>query len=246
MIGERTKLMELGATNPTGSEGIIYVRGVYLESKVLEKKKIDTTPVLEKMKLRAQLARAEFVIFPCIFKIRLRCWREKKISFIPPVIDYDILPFKIRDLTLHVWGLWLEGNIVNNFSNKSQEGQKVTTENGKEIEREKVEGSADLIGEFLQKMRSIDLNKSMDEIRDKIDKNRPLTAIDIASHFEVKGWGDVLWSLINLLITGKVKTYDGFDITVKYPWLGEERINSKHIDQTIELPLEGNIRWVWS
>jgi len=216
-------------------EGVIRVERVSLEPEVISKRVVDTTPLLEKFRL----FKPEFVIIPCLnFGVRLRCRRITR--YIPPIIDFDMTPLKITNLKFHVWGLWLEGEVVSRFDNRSEEGQKCVDE-----ECEPVSGSADLLGEFYHLMKSLDLDKVLDEMRDTIRRTFPKTWIDIETRFEVRGWGEVIWDLINLLVTGKIRTYDGIDVTVKYIWRDETRTVKKHFDIEVWLPVEGDISWEW-
>ena len=239
MVNAEEKLRELGAV-----AGVIPVKPTVESARVLRRRTYSPTPLRTRLEKLGR-GRAEImglpVIFPCRDRIRLRCRiQAPETRWVPPLIDYDMLPVKIRNLTLHVWGLWLEGDIISDFENRSKEGEKCVGE-----DCEPVSGSADLLGEFYHLWRSTELAKTLDEMRDMISRTRPLTVTDVSTHFEVRGWGEVIWDLIHLLLTGRIETYDGYDVTVSYTWLGEERTVKRHFDLTVDLPVEGDIRYVW-
>ena len=76
-------------------------------------------------------------------------------------------------------------------------------------------------------------------------KVKPGKRVELSASFETSGLLDVIWTLLQIFLRGRVTTRDGYDVTVTYYWKGQQQSISRHIDARVVLPVEGDVRWSW-
>jgi len=253
----REKLKELGATNPEGTSGIIPVNPpATYEPEVLEYRAVDTTPLRVKMRMkyidplirRAMIA-AEKGLIRTQWILRKTCTMYKD-----PVINFELIPIKVKNITCHVFSLKLSGDVVLRFTNKSKEGEEGTTVTWRwracptdpdAYSWHVVEGSADLAPSWSHSFVEDSTSTVLGRISKALDKVYRGSSVEVTGYWETGSLGDLLWNIVSILISGKITTRNGFDVTLKYYWLGKTQTISRHIDAKVVLPVEGNIRWSW-
>ena len=257
----RRRLREFGATNVEGTEGIIPVAPGPTEPEILEYAVRDTTPLrvkIRRLRVDPWVRRAELVWATKFYRTQGLLGLLKKLctSYKNPKISFEVRPRKVRNVVFHVFSLKFDGDVVCEFVNRSEEGeegscavwiwQHCPPEGSPEYtDWKKVAGSADLVPSwahnFVEDKTSALLGK-IDKALGKVYKGR---SVEVTGAWKTKGLWDLAWTILSILVRGSVITRNGFDVTVKYTWLGKTQTISRHIDAKVELPIEGNIRWSW-
>jgi len=253
----RQKLRELGATNPEGTSGIIPVSPPkILEPQILEYKVRDTTPIGIKVRrtvvdprMRKMAIMLETKFYRTQGLLRKLCTMYKD-----PTIDFELVPVKVRNITFHAFSLKLTGDVVLRFTNKSKEGEEGTLYTWRwrscptdpdAYNWKVVEGSADLTPSWNHDFVEDSTGALLSRLNMKLSKVSKGHYVEPTGYWETKGLGDLVWSILSILITGKVATRNGFDVTINYYWLGKTQTINRHIDAKVVLPVEGNIGWSW-
>jgi len=228
-------------------EGRLRVTQTSKKAKVLSVESQVTTPVIPQLGLDLFNMVTDIVPQLGIPFLQKTCSKYRN-----PKILYTISPIRLVNVKYHVWSLYLEGDIENKLSNKSKEGEEGITERWffescpdeeDEYDWEVIEGSADLESSFIHEIVESKTDEVLDEITDKISAKMK-EAISAKAHWKTKGLGDLIFTIVKILMTGGVVTENGYDITVTYEFRGS-RSESKHIDMKVWIPVKGYIQLVW-
>jgi len=228
-------------------KGVLRVTRTSKMAKVLSVESRVTTPIIPQLGLDLFNTLTDIVPQLGIPFLQKTCTKHRD-----PKILYTISPIRLVNVKYHVWSLYLEGDIENKLSNKSKEGEEGVTErwffescpdDEGEYDWEVIEGSADLESSFVHEIVESKTDEVLDEISDKISAKMN-EAISAKAHWKTKGLGDLIFTIVKILMTGGVVTENGYDITVTYEFRGS-RSESKHIDMKVWIPVKGYIRLVW-
>jgi len=182
------------------------------------------------------------MFLPCIFGFEPWCWVRK---YKDPVIDFAINAIKMRDVDVYLLRGRITGKIDTKFENMSKEGEtwEENVKTGEQRNRENVDGSADLDGEFDEEIFMRKISETLAKIEDRfIKKTEPDVKIKITSDFEKKGYINMIKSILDILLTGSMYIDDKIKVTVEWSWLGEKKSKSKDISIRAYLPVE-NVNW---
>jgi len=182
-----------------------------------------------------------FIPWLCLFGFEPWCWVRK---YKEPVINFDIHAIQARDVHVHLLNGYITGVIDTLFHNMSEEG-KTWLENiktGEKREERPIEGSADLLGDFVETIIIKKINEVLADIRNRIDKTSPKVQVTIDSNFERRGYVDMIKNIFNILIAGKVRVDDDIEVTVTYNWLGETISKTYNVHVEADLPVE-DVHW---
>jgi len=178
---------------------------------------------------------------PCLFGFEPWCWVRK---YKEPVIDFVIHAIAVDDVHVYLLTGRITGRIITEFFNKSKEGEtwEENVKTGEVRNRKKVKGSADLWGNFFERIILRKIREKLAEIRNVIRKTRPNVKIQIESNFEKRGYLEMIKTILNLLLTGSIYVDDKIRVRVSCVWLGEERVIEREIRVRAYLPVE-NVHW---
>jgi len=251
------ELKKYNAIEIEDGKGYIPVVSRITEPKILEYKIIETTPVLRKFKQERVQKFVDSKIKSQRIIFEQGLFRKMCTKYIDPKIIFQLFPYKLRNVTLHWWGLYFEGDIVNRFINKGEDGQKGTAVQWRwracpsdysSYSWEVIEDSADILSNWIHKLTEDNtgetlIGKLSQSITNKLPNGR---YVDISAHWKTDEWSSsIFWQVVRYLTTGTLSTTSGFDVTVKYNWLGKTVTKSYHVNARIALPVEGNINWDW-
>lgn len=178
---------------------------------------------------------------PCLFGFEPWCWVRK---YKEPVIDFITNAIAVDDVHVYLLSGRITGKIITEFFNKSEEGEtwEENVKTGEVRNREKVKGSADLSGNFFEEIILREIQEKLAEIRNVIKKTQPDAKIQIESEFEKKGYLEMIKSILDLLLTGRIYVDDKIKVRIAYSWLGEGRTIEREIKVEAYLPVE-NVYW---
>ena len=237
-------------------EGILYVtpERTYPAPEVLEYKDIDTTPFVRR--LRQEIIRnyvhrniETFAVHGPMGVLTKVCTMYKN-----PVTSFDLVPVKTRNVVFHLFSFKITGDVVNNFYNKSKEGEEGTMSTWRwracptspgEYAWKKVAGSADLTPNWSHNFTEDSTGKYLAKVSQKLGKLTPERKIEVSASWSTGGLGDVIFTLLSIFLTGEVFLRNGYDATVKYTWKGQTQTVNKHIDTKVSLPVEGGVGIAW-
>lgn len=235
---KRIKMLEeWKAANPKASEGALEKKQPAGELKTLSKREYETTPFFLK-----PVEPSALVLIPCFDRVRLRCrgWLSPVERFVPPKPDMDASPLRIKNVIFHVWGLWLEGDIVTALENTGEEGKRCV-----DGDYTPIYGSGTLAGKFKTLLRSTEIGET---VFDRVDSFRPVKVaerITVSTHWECHLGEGSIRNLVNIFLTGQIETYNGIDIDATFDWQDATYIFSKHLGINLILPVEGTVSYVW-
>ncbi len=247
----RLRLAALGASNLDASSGVIPVSSGQ-ELRVLETKTVGTTPLWES-------ARPHLL---GLMNERIRLSRSMSLSFlqkpcsktIPPNILMSLIPFSLVNMQFHVFSLKLSGDIQNRFGNDSFEAKQGTTSVKKwqscpsddsAYSWSTVSGSADLVPNWNHSLADDQSGATLAKVSQSIDKIGISTAAIPQVSWQSGGLGDLIWQIVQILVSGSITTRNGFDVTASYSWQGSQS-KSQHIDARVVVPVSGSIQWAWN
>jgi len=243
MATTKEKLKKFGIEGEAGQSGVIHTLETEYkqeEKRVVrsEERTVSATP--ERLFYTLQLVHP--LAFPCIFGFEAWCWERK---YADPSIYFEIKGVKADDIDIYVLSGKIEGKIITKFTNWSEEGEtwEENKKTGETRNRHKVDGSADLSGNFDEIINLRDIDEKLAKIKDRtIKKTEPDLSINIKSDFKKSGYFDLLKSIFDLLVVGKIYIDDSITVTVRYKWRGETKEVSKDIDIRAWLPV-GDVNW---
>jgi len=225
--------------------GVKVVPQVLKEPKILEYNVVETTtPVKELVNSTKATILGRLKFFELFKKT---CYKYK-----PPVIDFEIVPVKVKNVEFHWGGLYFKGDIVVKFYNKSKEGKEGVAKvwrwescpsSEEAYDWKVVPGSADLLGswghKFWEDTNDIFIDSVDANTGDYVKKNN---YVCVTAKWQTQNLGDTALTLWNILTSGKIVTRNGFDVTVSYDFNGTQQ-KTYHVDVKAVLPVEGNVKW---
>jgi len=235
--------------------GVLYVRPerVYLAPEILEYKVTDTTPIIRNFRqkvVRSYVHRniESFKLYGISGIFRKVCTMYRD-----PVIKFDILPVKTTNVVFHMFSWRITGEIVNRFVNNSESGEIGTTKvfrlrvcpsDPNAYTWEKDPRSSDLIPYWIHEF----VEDSTGTYLDDIDQKLPRTPS--GAKVEVKGsWaaylGQIIFTLLEIFLTGRVVLRNGYDVTINYVWKDQTQTINRHVDLKVALPVEGGVVVAW-
>jgi len=237
----RRYLINLGVEQARWSdEGIIRSKGaeyvVESQSAELIKEESKTTLLFRPAEVPPWVAQ----VF-CIFGFEPWCWVRK---YKDPDIKFDIKAVKADNINVYLLSGRITGTIVTMFNNNSEEGETwlENVRTGEQKDRQKVEGSADLSGNFSESILIKKLNETLAQVKNAIDKTKPKVKVDINTNFEKKGYVDMIKNIFRILLEGKIYVDDDINVTVSWQWLSQTKSKSYKIHVTAYLPV-GDVHW---
>jgi len=236
--------------------GVLYVRPkkTYLIPEILEYEMTDTTPIVRNFRQKVVRSYVHRNI-ETFRTLRLRGILKKVcVTYKDPIINFDLVPVKTRNVVFHMFSFRITGDIVNSLHNKSKEG-----EEGKHVtwrwkscptdpdvyDWEKVKGSADIISNWLHNFTEDSTGTYLDEVRQSVSKKPPGAEVEVSASWEKGGLGPVIFTLLNIFLTGRVVLRNGYDVSVKYTWKDQTQTVNRHIDAKVALPVEGSVGVAW-
>ena len=222
---------------------------------VLEYSVKDTTPLWRKVKQqrirsythRNILTVKEYGVIQGIFRKVCTLYHD-------PKIEFRLVPVKARNITLHVFSGRITGEIVNEFTNESEEGEegyyktwrwRACPTDEDYYSWHEVPGSADLDNNWLHEAIEEETGKLIARVTQKAAVRKG-DRVEVSASFETSGLLDVIWTLLEIFWSGRVTTRDGYDVTIRYKWKGETQTVNRHVDARVILPVEGNVGVSWS
>jgi len=235
----------------TRDYGVYRVKPRIREPEILEYRVHETTPeyreLLNEMK-RTAYVRVKFggLLRRLLYK---QCYKEE-----PPRILFRLSPLYFESVKFHWGGLWFEGEIATKFENNSEEGKEgvawvrrrqTCPENPEEYEWNEVEGSASLLGNWLngfwEDTQNIFISKLTQKTERKVDIN---DYISVTGHWKTDPFSmDTFMTLWNIFTTGTIVTRHGFDATVIYNFNGQH-VRTFRVDLRVRLPIKGDVGWL--
>jgi hypothetical protein len=249
----RKYLVENYSTEEVG--GILYVTpSGTCEPQVVEYRVSDTTPY--PIKFKQNVARnyvhrniRSVQVYGAQALLRKVCTMYKD-----PVIDFDLKPVKTRNVTFHLISWKMTGDIVSNMYNKSVEGQEGDTVTWRwracptdpnAYSWENVAGSADLTPNWSHNFTEDSTVTYLSRVSQSLSKISPGSSVDASASWSTGGLGSVIFTLLQIFLTGTVTLRNGYDVTVNYTWKSQTQSVSRHIDTKVILPVEGNVGVAW-
>jgi hypothetical protein len=230
--------------------GVVRVKPEIREAEILDYKVIETTSpyrqLLNDFK-RTAVVRAKFgLLRRLLYKA---CYKE-----VPPKILFTVSPLYFENVKFHWSGLWFEGDIATKFQNNSEEGKQGVVwvrrrypcpEDPEEYDWENVEGSASLLGNWLNKFwedsTGTFISELWQELKERVD---PRNYVTVSGHWKTDPLSletfQTMWSIFT---TGTIVTRHGFDVTVTYNFNGTQT-KTYHVDLRVRLPIKGDISWL--
>lgn len=177
----------------------------------------------------------------CIFGFEPWCWVRK---YKDPEIDFDIFAYKVKDVNVYLLKGEIHGKIVTRFFNKSKEGEtwEENVKTGEKRNHEKVEGSADLEGDFKEEILMKKIDEVLAKVSNAISKIKPKVKIKIESSFRKKGYINMIKTILKYLLTGTIYVDDDIEVTVYWTWLGKRHKLTRKVHVSSDLPVE-NVNW---
>jgi len=184
-------------------------------------------------------------------------FRKKCIMYKDPQILFNLYPVELTNVKFHVSSLKFEGNVVNRFENKSEEGEigvlkifrlRQCPTDPSYYKWTTVEDSADLLGYWYHSAYEEDTNTPViRNLRQELEnKVKPNVSVTMIGHFETGGlsW-DTFWNILRYITSGTLKLYNGFDVTINYYWKGAWQTEKKRVNVAVTLPVEGGVDIDW-
>ena len=232
------------------NHGIVRVKPSIREAEILEYKVVETTPpfrVLVNEVKRTAISKIKFggLLRRLFYK---QCYKEKE-----PNILFRLSPLYFENVKFHWSGLWFEGDIATKFENKSEEGEVGITwvrrreacpEDPEAYSWESIDGSADLLGNWLNKFWEDTTDTFIAELTQRLQ-----SVVNPNNYVSVKGYWktdplsvDTFMTMWNIFTTGTIVTRHGFNVTVTYNFNGQH-VKTFYVDLRVRLPIKGSVNW---
>jgi len=183
-------------------------------------------------------------------------FRVKCVKYKIGKLLYQLYPTKLKNLTFNFSSLSLSGDVVVEYVNKSEPHKEGYTyirrlqyflHGCPQDDSSYIWENVDFVfdSKFKQTFEVFD-EKVFEYTSDWIDDIRPYSPINIVGSWTESLSFNMLKNLLDYFMNGRIKTYNGFDVNIKFNFPpGEEKDVKQHIDVEVELPVEGNINVVW-
>jgi hypothetical protein len=239
--------------------GILYVwpEKTYVMPEVLEYKIRDTTPILRhvRQKYLRNIIHRNLETMRYFYGIE-GLLRKVCVMYKDPVIDFDIVPLKTKNVVFHMLSWRITGDIVNQLTNKSKEGEQGTykTRRWKSCptdpsvyQWETVKGSADILPDWLHSFAEDQTGTFLARVKQAASRVAPgMKTPEVSASWQKSGVGSgAFMTLLGIFLTGKVTLRNGYDVTIKYYWKGQEQTVNRHVDSVVVLPVEGSVGIAW-
>lgn len=249
------RLLSLGVVDPLEVSGGLIEKQPERPYSLVSVRSRLTTPIGPEFRLRVkENLRDRFVKESalCILKLRPEC--RITTGYIDPLSNIDVRETYLQNITFHIFSLSMEGDIGQDSENNGTEGQECkcvaplfgACDPMTEGECKVVPGSADLTGRILNKVNSVDLGKEIFTSSKEYGTMHVGEKPTVTGHWSTGWWGEAIWNLITLFVTGSIHTYQGIDLNGNYEWRGDTHTWSKHVDIDAWLPVRGGLIWSWN
>jgi hypothetical protein len=238
-------------------EGVLYVypEVTYFSPEVVEYKVADTTPIVRR--IRQDVVRN--YVYRNVKSVSLYgamgLFRKVCVMYKDPNIVFDLIPVKTKNVVFHMLSFKITGDIVNSFTNKSTEGEEGTyvTRRWKACPTDPsvytwkpVPGSADLTPNWAHSFTEDQTSTYLSKVSQSTGKVQAgAKSPDVSASWSTGGIGDVILTLLNIFLKGRVTLRNGYDVTVKYTWKGQTQTVNRHVDAKVIVPVEGSVGVSW-
>lgn len=247
-------LQLLGVVDPLEVSGGIIQKQSAKPYRLVSARSCLTTPLARELRLTASESLRDRIVKEkalCIFRLRPEC--RVMTGWVDPITNIDVRESYLQNITFHIFSLSMEGDIGQDSENNGTEGQECkcvaplfgACDPMTEGECKVVPGSADLTGRILNKVNSVDLGKEFFTSSKEYGTMHIGEKPTVTGHWSTGWWGEAIWNLITLLVTGTIHTYQGIDLNGNYEWRGDTHTWSKHVDIDAWLPVRGSLTWSW-
>ena len=247
-------LKDYGASSMGVGKAHIPVLSSISEPEILDYQVVDTTPRLRKFRqdvIRSRVVRTTSTLGEYGTQA---FFRKKCTAWLNPKINFQIIPLRIESLTLVILRGDLKGEITNEIKNDGEDGEKGTSSRWRwqscpqdrgGYDWDKIAGSANFAPRWRHQALEVETNRLISNVSQNLNTVRKDQRLSIAGRFETTGLKDVIMSLLSILRRGSMVIKNGYDLTIKHSWKGQEQTINRRVDSRIRLPVEGGINVDW-